>query len=179
AAAPETPAHTASLTTTLTNVNTMVASIQPEQTAIGISGVNAGLLWWGGDLTIQALPVIYTGQQIASSVITVVAAGTGSTGTVTRTLTSAPFETTLSGSNSITSGNNAAASNRGVGNIEDPVLTVNLTSITTDGQPGPQLLGLAGPGGQPIRLDNFAPVVSDFDRALLYSQSYPMSRWVG
>jgi hypothetical protein len=121
---------------------------------------------------------------------------------VTRTLTAAPWSTTLLAANSITAGDN---DDRGVGNIEDvgfglgaagvgafnitvsssitggvgPTTPAPITSLCADGRiPSPVLYPPPGTGcanGQPaqsIRWDTFAPLIDQMDQSLRWSSSF-------
>jgi preprotein translocase subunit YajC len=105
----------------------------------------AGILWWNGDVTIRALPVIYSGLGLQNVTITLQAqqpaSGTNLVNyignaptqrTVTRTLTAAPFIMTLRAADDIDENNNA---NRGVGQVEDAGVVITVNALRADGQP--------------------------------------------
>jgi hypothetical protein len=163
------PAATAVRTIGLTNADAASIVVTPQSTVLGGTGQGnpnltaAGLTWWYGNLTINALPIFYSGHTATNVTVGLTAQSpnacvtsttvdrtnyrTGAcatANTVTRTLTAAPYTTTLLAANSITAGQNG---DRGVGNVEDIAagaagnflgnLTINVNSIRNDGQPGP------------------------------------------
>jgi hypothetical protein len=195
--------------------------VTPQSTVLGGTGQGnpnlsaSGLTWWYGNLTINALPVFYSGHTATNVTITVNAMSpngcvTSTTvdranyrigacqtaETVSRVLTAAPYSTVLLAANSITSGNNATSTDRGVGNIEDIAvaagggLNIVISSIRNDGQPSfvplnfstvcddgrvpnpaPPLCA-SGQAPQPIRYDTFGPLIDQVNQVSRWSSSY-------
>jgi hypothetical protein len=216
-----TAAATAVRTIALTNADAASIVVTPQSTVLGGTGQGnpnlsaAGLTWWYGNLTINALPVFYSGHTATNVTITVNAMSPNGcvtsttvdrtnyrTGacqtaeTVSRVLTAAPYSSVLLAANSITSGNNATSTDRGVGNIEDVAvaagggLNIVISSIRNDGQPSfvplnfstvcddgrvpnpaPPLCA-SGQAPQPIRYDTSAPLIDQVNQVSRWSESY-------
>jgi hypothetical protein len=224
-----TPAATARRAIGLANVDFIYMRLSPERRVTGGSAQSAlatqGLTWWSGNLTIEALPVVYSATTVTNLTVSVTAytpLSVGSLGvggsltraaytaanattapaalnTVSRALTAAPWSTTLLAANSITSGNSATSSDRGVGNIEavgsgiGSGFSVSATTIASAGT-GPVVNGISAvcsdgrvpapavfPNAfgcadaqppQPIRFDTWAPFIDQLDQALRFSASF-------
>jgi hypothetical protein len=212
-----TAVHTATLSVDLTNQDATYATFTAERTALSTtsSRVGAGLTWQNGDVTIRALPVMYSGIGVQSVTVSflggvpsffdeeeeefVVAStnlpqyleGERIRYTVSRLLEEAPYTTTLSSEDDINDDDDPFDDGNGVNLVEDTDIDIEITVLRADGQPGPNLeedrictggvlpsvnfepTGCAD-GQQPndIRVDNFAPVVAQVDRALRWSPSY-------
>jgi hypothetical protein len=213
-------AASATRTIALVNADASSITVTAARTVIGgtaTSGLAAsGLTWWAGDLTIRALPVFYSGHTANSVTVTVdgnnmtahapsgggastraayTAAVLADNSTVQRVLTAAPYEATLLAANSVTSGNSATATSRGVGNLEDVgaaaggAFTITVSSIRDDEQPGPGAvfsticddgrvpnpappICASGQAPTPIRIDNFAPVIDQVNQLSRWSSAY-------
>jgi len=138
---------------------------------------DTGILWHRGELTGRAIPVLYSGRtvtQVAMQVYAVSLPNTvGAQVGGTRVATEAPYDVTWPTSGA--GGNNVG--------VETPLFVRVSSSVLSDGTSGPSQALTTVPPAQTHPsfkfLDNVVPTVSNFERALLYSQSYPISRWVG
>lgn len=158
---PNTPAHTATLQVELTNTDIMAFDVDSELQAIG----SDGLLWNGGDLTIRALPVSYSGNTVTEAEITVTAFG-GEPGDeleeheiVCTVDADGDFTVTISSENSITEDDPEDCNDdRGIGDVSDLDLEVSATSVTSAGEPGPAAAATT------LRFDTRAPeILAMFD----------------
>jgi hypothetical protein len=133
---------------------------------VNISGASAlspgGLLWRTGDVTVTALPVMYSGRSVTSLSVTLADNLANGAAIATRTDTSAPFIVTFPA--------NVSQANNGVDDVETQVVAYVSASVA-DGLVGPTTLP-APPGmnwvQQPedgrnvFRLDNADPDAGDF-----------------
>jgi hypothetical protein len=176
-----TPAATAVRAITLVNVDGMYAKITPGRTGVSTgTGGPAGLLWWNGNLTIDAMPVMYSGIQISNVTVNFTANDpvndpngvTGSSATnldlylagaevgastvtrsdSTRSATGAPWTVVLRADSSISGGNSPTSGSRGVGSVEDAAPFLSIQSLRADNQVGPGLAQFAS-----ICTDNQVP----------------------
>jgi len=110
---------------TLNNQDVVIGSITSTKSAINPNG---GLLWNGGDVTVTATPVLFSGRTPASMAIIFEGKSQTVTGTGTKTAT-------------FTDGNGANAGGAtDIDGITDPIATATFSLVDTNGQP------LANPG---------------------------------
>jgi hypothetical protein len=151
-----TPVHTASLAATLANPDLVVVNVTLPRTALGTQAPTIGLRWEGGSLTATGLPVMYSGKTVTRMVFTVHCPDLGDTGTITDT--ASPFSALFP--------DDEDCDDAGVDDVEDPEVTVSVTTVLSDNQPGPDFETAE------IRVDNVGPTLSDLDNAIR------TSRWI-
>lgn len=154
-------------TITLNNQDVIIGSISSTKTAIN---PNTGLLWNGGDVTVSATPVLFSGRTAATASITF----EGKTITVSGTGTQSATFTDGNGAN--------AGGATDIDNLTDPAATPTFTYVDAAGQPitnpvtcggGAQLCSsqsyLANPNAPTpiasIRLDTAKPISGTFSLA--------------
>ncbi len=163
------PAAQNTVNVTLNNADTFIMQVANSgNTAMD----NTGQIWVNGDITVTAMPLMFSGRTVSSATLDVAADAAGfatiaAAGGNALVTSGPPFTATWT---------NTATGARRVNNIEPgAALGVVRASVLSDGSAGPNTLP-AAPGnsaaGNFFRLDNMAPSMTDMDRAVR------ASRWV-
>ncbi len=139
-----------SMTLTFANPDVVVATVAPGVSAVGTLAPNSGRLFYGGDQTVNLLPVMYSGKSLASTAVTFYQ-GPG-TGTAISSLTA----TTLPGSVVFAGDDDLAG-------YQSPAMDVDHFNISaalyTDGTSATPVVGTTatGPNGSTHNIDEVAP----------------------
>lgn len=146
------PSGTAASSIEQTIIFNNVNTVTPTITTSKASATDLrGLVWQAGDVTVKLTPVIFTGGQTVSRVtVTLTPITQGGSVTLTDTTAADGFSVTFPASKTLASG--------GVSNVQDSV-TLTISTVTSNGQAGPT--NTTGP--QLLRLDNVAPVITQFN----------------
>jgi hypothetical protein len=161
-----TPVHTATLAITLANVDFIYATVAAERNALSTNTtagtpLTVGTTWWGGDFTLTALPVMYSGLAVQNVTLAVRGFvpedgaddllnyynGNGQNWTVGRIDSSTPYQAMLSADDDINDNDDDPFdSDNGIGEVEDAALEIQVNVLRQDGQAGPLFNNTGNPG---------------------------------
>ncbi len=144
-----------SMTLTFANPDVVVATVAPGVSAVGTLAPNSGRLFYGGDQTVNLLPVLYSGKALASTSVTFYQGpGTG-TAVGSKTATTLPGSVVLSAS--------CVAPAGALCGYQSPAMDVDHFNISaalyTDGTSATPVVGTTatGPNGATHNIDEVAP----------------------